>query len=536
MMSSGGVAPAAEAARAGAWSVLSGPAGGAVGAGLLARLSGDGNALGFDMGGTSCDVCVIEDGRVRKTDSRRVAGRVIQLPMVDVHTVGAGGGSIGWRDSGGALRVGPALGGGRARPGLLRARRLRADGHRREPRSRLPEPRFAARRRRRARRRGGRGGARAARRASSGSRRSRPRRGSCGSRTRRWSGRCAWSRSSAASTHGATPCCRSEAPGRCTRRQIARELGIERIVCPRASGVLSALGLLASERRRDSARTVMLRGDGADRRADRRRGRRAPRAAHGGALRGAHRGHLRASLPRPGVRARRSRPERAPSPRSSPSASPPSTSAATAIATPRPRWSWSTSASPRSSPGRRRGRRGRRGRARARGGAGRASSGEWVDAEVLRGDPPAGTRAAGPCVFELPEATLVLPPRLAGRGRRRGDDRRRGMRSERRPTLRRPRLDPISLQVLVGAPARRLRRDGRGADPLGALAQHHRAPRLLDRALHRRRRAGDAGGAHPRPPGLDARRGRRGARRRAAARTTSGSSTTRTGAAPTSPT
>src|SRR5215218_3770578 len=107
MQSSGGVAPADEAARAGAWSVLSGPAGGAVGAGLLARVSGDGNALGFDMGGTSCDVCVVEDGAVRRTDSRQLGGRPIQLPMVDVHTVGAGGGSIGWRDSGGALRVGP---------------------------------------------------------------------------------------------------------------------------------------------------------------------------------------------------------------------------------------------------------------------------------------------------------------------------------------------------------------------------------------------------------------------------------------------
>ncbi len=115
MQSSGGVAPAAEAARAGAWSVLSGPAGGAVGAGLLARISGDGDALGFDMGGTSCDVCTIEGGAVRRTDSRRIGGRPIQLPMVDVHTVGAGGGSVGWRDSGGALRVGPCSAG--AEPG-----------------------------------------------------------------------------------------------------------------------------------------------------------------------------------------------------------------------------------------------------------------------------------------------------------------------------------------------------------------------------------------------------------------------------------
>ena len=76
---------------------------------------GDGNALGFDMGGTSCDVCVVEDGEVRRTDSREIGGRPIQLPMVDVHTVGAGGGSIGWRDRGGALRVGPHSAG--AEPG-----------------------------------------------------------------------------------------------------------------------------------------------------------------------------------------------------------------------------------------------------------------------------------------------------------------------------------------------------------------------------------------------------------------------------------
>src|SRR3954451_18672617 len=107
MRSSGGTAEASEAARAGAWSVLSGPAGGAVGAALLTRASGHGDAIGIDMGGTSCDVCVVDDGAVRRTDSREIEGRPIQLPMVDVHTVGAGGGSIAWRDAGGALRVGP---------------------------------------------------------------------------------------------------------------------------------------------------------------------------------------------------------------------------------------------------------------------------------------------------------------------------------------------------------------------------------------------------------------------------------------------
>ncbi|MGI8461220.1 MAG: hydantoinase/oxoprolinase family protein, partial [Solirubrobacterales bacterium] len=115
MRSSGGVAEIEEAARSGAWSVLSGPAGGAVAAGLIAEASGDGNALGLDMGGTSCDVCVVEDGAVRRTASREIDGRVLQLPMVDVHTVGAGGGSVAWRDSGGALRVGPRSAG--AEPG-----------------------------------------------------------------------------------------------------------------------------------------------------------------------------------------------------------------------------------------------------------------------------------------------------------------------------------------------------------------------------------------------------------------------------------
>ena len=106
------------------------------------------------MGGTSCDVCVVEDGEVRRTDSREIEGRPIQLPMVDVHTVGAGGGSIGWRDARRRAARRAALGGRRARAGLLRARRHRADGHRRQPAARLPRPRLGARRRRRARRRG----------------------------------------------------------------------------------------------------------------------------------------------------------------------------------------------------------------------------------------------------------------------------------------------------------------------------------------------------------------------------------------------
>src|SRR3954471_10233993 len=107
MQSSGGLASLDLAARHAALTVLSGPAGGAAAAALLAAQADEPDLLCFDMGGTSCDVCVVDDGRVRETAGREVGGRPLALPMVDIHTVGAGGGSIGWRDAGGALRVGP---------------------------------------------------------------------------------------------------------------------------------------------------------------------------------------------------------------------------------------------------------------------------------------------------------------------------------------------------------------------------------------------------------------------------------------------
>jgi N-methylhydantoinase A len=107
MQSSGGLTDADRASRHAALTVLSGPAGGAAAAALLAARSGREDLLCFDMGGTSCDVCVVEGGAVRETAGREVGGRPLALPMVDVHTVGAGGGSIAWRDAGGALRAGP---------------------------------------------------------------------------------------------------------------------------------------------------------------------------------------------------------------------------------------------------------------------------------------------------------------------------------------------------------------------------------------------------------------------------------------------
>ncbi len=116
MLSSGGVARLEQAAAHPATMLLSGPAGGAVAARLVAGLDDDFPALGFDMGGTSCDTFMLEDaGEAAVSVDRRVAGLPIRLPMVDIHTVSAGGGSIAWIDAGGALRVGPESAG--AAPG-----------------------------------------------------------------------------------------------------------------------------------------------------------------------------------------------------------------------------------------------------------------------------------------------------------------------------------------------------------------------------------------------------------------------------------
>jgi N-methylhydantoinase A len=107
MQSNGGLIDIAAAANHAAWTVLSGPAGGAAGAAFVARAADAPNAICFDMGGTSCDVCVVDEGAVQERSGGEIAGRPLALPMLAVHTVGAGGGSIAWRDPGGALRVGP---------------------------------------------------------------------------------------------------------------------------------------------------------------------------------------------------------------------------------------------------------------------------------------------------------------------------------------------------------------------------------------------------------------------------------------------
>jgi len=408
MQSSGGVAPAAEAARAGSWSVLSGPAGGAVGAALLAAAAGEEDALGLDMGGTSCDVCVVEGGEVRRTGSRHIDGRVIQLPMVDVHTVGAGGGSIGWRDAGGALRVGPRSAGaepgpacygrGGAEPTVTDANLLLGNL---APDSTLAGDVAldveAAR------------AAVAALGAELGLGETEAAEGI----VRVANQEMVRALRVVTVERGLDPRRFALLPfggaGPMHAAAIAAELGIDRILCPRAGGVLSALGLCASDRRRDTTRTVMLSGTELS----------AARivaeigemtAALGGAPEGAEREvvyEMRyagqafelevpgSADPDPAELSRRF--ERAHLERyghRDPEGEVVLVHIRLAIVERGPRPEPSAAEAGHMAESARRVRFG----------------GDWLETPVLRGEPPAGTEAAGPAVFELPEATFVVPP------------------------------------------------------------------------------------------------------------------------------
>ncbi|MDJ0952209.1 MAG: hydantoinase/oxoprolinase family protein [Acidimicrobiia bacterium] len=115
MRSSGGLMPIAEAALLPAAILLSGPAAGVVAAAAMGNVLGRSRLVSFDMGGTSTDVCRIEDGRPEVLYERPVADYPCRMPSVAIHTVGAGGGSVAWVDGGGSLRVGPRSSG--AMPG-----------------------------------------------------------------------------------------------------------------------------------------------------------------------------------------------------------------------------------------------------------------------------------------------------------------------------------------------------------------------------------------------------------------------------------
>jgi N-methylhydantoinase A len=107
MQSHGGVAPLVDAGRLAAGAILSGPAGGIAGSRYGAHLLGEGNLISFDMGGTSTDISVLEAGEPFLTSDKSVGGLKVALPSIDIHTLGAGGGSIAYVDLGGILHVGP---------------------------------------------------------------------------------------------------------------------------------------------------------------------------------------------------------------------------------------------------------------------------------------------------------------------------------------------------------------------------------------------------------------------------------------------
>jgi N-methylhydantoinase A len=129
MQSSGGIVSAQVAAKEPVRTVLSGPAGGVVGAYAVARMAGFEKIIGFDMGGTSTDVALVDGGDhpgtrrgprsegLRTTNESFISGLPISVPTLDIHTVGAGGGSLARFDAGGALRVGPQSAG--ADPGPI---------------------------------------------------------------------------------------------------------------------------------------------------------------------------------------------------------------------------------------------------------------------------------------------------------------------------------------------------------------------------------------------------------------------------------
>jgi N-methylhydantoinase A len=113
MQSSGGILSAAAAAREPVRTILSGPAGGVIGALRVARAAGLERVLSFDMGGTSTDVALLDTTREPATSVEgEVAGFPVRVPMLDIHTAGAGGGSLAWMDTAGALQVGPQSAGG----------------------------------------------------------------------------------------------------------------------------------------------------------------------------------------------------------------------------------------------------------------------------------------------------------------------------------------------------------------------------------------------------------------------------------------
>src|SRR5260370_29715783 len=106
MQSNGGITSARSARREPIQTLLSGPVGGTIGGAALARSSGRRNLLCVDMGGTSFDLSLVVDGQPTVSTETELEGLPVLMPLVDIHTIGAGGGSLAWLEAGG-LRVGP---------------------------------------------------------------------------------------------------------------------------------------------------------------------------------------------------------------------------------------------------------------------------------------------------------------------------------------------------------------------------------------------------------------------------------------------
>ncbi len=117
MQSSGGVASADQVVRKPITTALSGPAAGAIGSAVIAKIAGFDNVVSLDAGGTSTDLCLIEGGAPHLTNSGRVGPFPVRIPMIGIETIGTGGGSIAWISREGALRVGPKSAG--AEPGPM---------------------------------------------------------------------------------------------------------------------------------------------------------------------------------------------------------------------------------------------------------------------------------------------------------------------------------------------------------------------------------------------------------------------------------
>ena len=107
MQSNGGIMSAEIAGSRSVHTVFSGPAGGVLGGIYISNLVGDENIITLDMGGTSTDIVLIEKGQIRLTTNGEIAQFPIKVPMVEMHTIGTGGGSLAWIDQGGTLRLGP---------------------------------------------------------------------------------------------------------------------------------------------------------------------------------------------------------------------------------------------------------------------------------------------------------------------------------------------------------------------------------------------------------------------------------------------